>query len=152
MCLNIVLNAPEIPHNTGAVGRLCVNLDWHLHLVRPLGFDISQPRVRRVGLDYWQHVTLTVHDSWPSFLQSETPERMFFLSTRGRISYLECRFLTGDYLVFGNETGGLPKAFYTRYADRLITIPMPGPHARSHNLSNAAAIVAYEAFRQLAAP
>lgn len=150
MDINIVLLAPEIPHNTGAIGRVCVGLDAHLHLVRPLGFALTQTRLRRAGLDYWEHVHLTVHDNWKRFLEQERPQRLFFASTRGTRSYLDYRFSAGDYLVFGNETGGLSADLYARYADALYRIPMPGPHARSINLANAVAIVVYEAYRQLA--
>lgn len=147
--MNIVLVAPEIPHNTGAVGRLCVCLGARLHLVRPLGFSLSESQVRRVGLDYWQHVDLHVHDSWEAFLEAVRPNQLVFGSTKGRRSYLHCRYTPGVTLAFGSETRGLPDAFYTRYADSLLGIPMPGPHARSLNLSNAVAIMAYEAYRQI---
>ena len=149
MPLNIVLLAPEIPHNTGAIGRLCVGLDARLHLVRPLGFALTQARLKRAGLDYWEHVDLTTHDSWEDFLSDESPGRPFFASTRGERSYLEYAFRKGDYLVFGSETGGLPEEMYAQYADDLYRIPMPGPHARSINLANAVAIVAYEAYRRI---
>ncbi len=151
MSLHIVLLSPEIPHNTGAIGRLCVGLDARLHLVRPLGFALTQSRLRRAGLDYWEHVKLTVHDSWDCFLAEEQPPRLFFASTRGRRSYLEYAFREGDYLVFGSETNGLPADLYERYAADLYRIPMPGAHARSINLANAVAIVAYEAYRQVSA-
>ena len=149
MNIHVVLLAPEIPHNTGAIGRLCVNLDCPLHLIEPLGFSLDESQVRRVGLDYWRHVELAVHEDWDAFIAQVHPHRIFFLSTRGRQTYLDCRFEDGDALVFGNETSGLPGSFYATYADQLVTIPMPGPQARSHNLSNAAAIVLYEAYRQL---
>lgn len=149
MNLNIVLVHPEIPHNTGAIGRLCVGLDVRLHLVRPLGFALRDSNLRRAGLDYWEHLRLSVHDSWDSFLADEKPARLFFASTRGKPSCYDLRFQDGDYVAFGSETSGLPSDFYNRYADAVFRIPMPGEHARSINLANAAAIVMYEAFRQI---
>jgi len=147
--LHIVLVKPEIPHNTGAIGRVCVGLDCALHLIRPLGFHLSDQYLQRAGLDYWEHLRLTVHDSWDDFLGAVKPPRLFFLSTRGERSLYACDFQSGDALVFGNEGSGLPKDFYTRYNERLFKIPMPGEHARSINLANAVSIAAYEAYRQL---
>lgn len=147
--LNVVLMKPEIPHNTGAIGRLCVGLDIRLHLVRPLGFTLYSGRVKRAGLDYWEHVRLSVHDDWEQFLCAEQPQRLFFASTRGTRTHYECRFRQGDYLVFGSESSGLPEAFYEERRDQLYRIPMPGPHARSLNLANAVSVVVYEAYRQL---
>lgn len=147
--LHIVLVRPEIPHNTGAIGRVCVGLDCPLHLIKPLGFRLTEQHLRRAGLDYWEHLRLTVHDSWDAFLEAARPPRLFFLSTRGEASLYDCAFQPGDALVFGNEGSGLPQAFYTRYSDRLFQIPMPGEHARSINLANAVSITAYEAYRQL---
>ena len=149
--LHLVLVKPQIPHNTGAIGRLCVGLDCALHLVRPLGFHLSDDYIRRAGLDYWQHLRLAVHDSWPAFLAAVQPPRLFFLSTRGTRTLFDCAFQPYDALVFGNEGSGLPPHFYSDYRDRLVTLPMPGPHARSINLANAAAVAAYEFHRQVGA-
>jgi len=149
--LHLVLIRPEIPHNTGAIGRLCVGLDCTLHLIRPLGFRLGQAEIRRAGLDYWPHVRLTVHNGWEDYLETAHPPRLFFASTRGGRSLYDCVFQPGDHLAFGSESYGLPEPFYDRYADSLFRIPMPGPHARSINLANAVAIVAYEAFRQIRA-
>ncbi len=149
MQLNVVLLQPEIPHNTGAIGRVCVGLDLHLHIVRPTGFSLTDRHLKRAGLDYWQHLRLTIHDSWEEFLNTESPDRMIFASTRGTTSYLKWKFKTEDYVVFGSETSGLPKPFYKKYADQLYHIPMPGQHARSINLANAASIILYEAYRQI---
>ena len=145
---NLVLVAPEIPQNTGTIGRLCVCTDCRLHLVRPLGFQTDEASVRRAGLDYWHHLDLCIHDDWDAFLAAARPARLWFSSTHGVRSLYELRFAAGDFLVFGNESSGLPPDFYTRYAAGLFTIPMPGRHARSHNLANAASIVLYEALRQ----
>ena len=145
---SIVLVRPEIPHNTGAIGRLCVGLGVPLHLIRPLGFHLDDQSVARAGLDYWSHLDLQVHDTWEAYLSAAKPTRLFFLSTHGERSLYDCSFETGDALVFGNESSGLPKDFYGRYRERLFKIPMPGEHARSINLANAVSIAAYECYRQ----
>ena len=147
---SIVLLRPEIPHNTGAIGRLAVGLGVRLNLIRPLGFHLDADAVRRAGLDYWEHLDLGVHDTWEDYLAKERPRRFFFLSTHGEKSLYDLVFEPGDALVFGNESSGLPKDFYVRYRELLFRIPMPGVHARSINLANAAAIAAYECYRQLA--
>ncbi len=146
---SIVLMRPEIPHNTGAIGRLCVGLGIPLNLIRPLGFRLDEKSVERAGLDYWQYLDLRIHDSWEDYLLSEKPERVFMLSTHGETSLYECEFQKGDALVFGNESSGLPKDFYDRYKDRLFKIPMPGEYARSINLANAVSIASYECYRQI---
>lgn len=148
---SIVLMRPEIPHNTGAIGRLCVGLGVKLNLVRPLGFQLDDKSIARAGLDYWPYLKLAIHDTWEDYLAAEKPKRIFFLSTHGEQSLYDITFERGDALVFGNEGHGLPQDFYTRYADRLFKIPMPGEHARSINLANAVSITAYECFRQLSA-
>ena len=136
-CFSIVLLRPEIPHNTGAIGRLCVGLGVPLHLVRPLGFALDDRYVARAGLDYWPHLDVVLHDTWDEYLAAAKPKRLFFLSTHGEKSLYECRFSEGDALVFG------------RYKESLFKIPMPGEHARSINLANAVSIAAYECYRQL---
>lgn len=146
---NIVLMKPEIPHNTGAIGRLCVGLGCPLHLIRPLGFHLSDEYIRRAGLDYWEHLDVTVHDNWAAFISSIHPSGVHFLSTKGQKSLYECRFKRGDSLVFGSESRGLPPEMYEEFAQQLFRIPMPGEHARSINLANAVSIAAYEAFRQI---
>jgi len=146
---SVVLLRPEIPHNTGAIGRLCVGLGVPLHLVRPLGFALDDRSVARAGLDYWPHLDLSVHDTWEDYLAAARPKRVFFLSTRGEKPLYGCRFERGDALAFGNESSGLPPGFYSRYGEALFKIPMPGEHARSINLANAVSIAAYECHRQL---
>lgn len=148
--MDIVLLHPEIPHNTGAVGRLCVGLGWPLHLIRPLGFSLDERHLRRAGMDYWQHLDLTVHDTFDVYLETRRPTALTFLSTRGTVSLYDAALDPKGALVFGSESSGLPEAYYSRYADRLVTIPMPGIHARSINLANAVAIAAYEAYRRFA--
>ena len=144
-----MLVRPEIPHNTGAIGRLCVGLGVPLHLIRPLGFHLDDQSVARAGLDYWPFLDLTVHDTWNDYLAAERPERLFFLSTHGEKSLYDALFSAGDALVFGCESAGLPKELYERYRESLFRIPMPGEHARSINLANAVSIAAYECYRQL---
>ncbi len=148
-CFHIVLVAPEIPQNTGTVGRLCVCTGARLHLVKPLGFLLDEAHIRRAGLDYWQYLDLKVHDTWEALLDEAGPDaRLWFASTKGGSSVYQTRFTPGNWLVFGNEGSGLPPPFYERYRNRLCVIPMPGEHARSHNLANAVSIVLYEGLRQ----
>jgi tRNA (cytidine/uridine-2'-O-)-methyltransferase len=145
---NIVLVAPEIPQNTGTIGRLCVCTDSRLHLIKPLGFSLDESRIRRAGLDYWPYLDLTVYEDWEEFLQRNQPQHMKFLSTKATTSLYGTTFVPGDWLVFGNESSGLPDEFYDRYREDLYLIPMPGQHMRSHNLANAVSIGLYEAMRQ----
>ena len=149
--LHIVLIAPEIPPNTGNVGRLCLATGAHLHLVKPLGFSIGDRELKRAGLDYWKEVRVTV---WESFadLQAAQPAdaRYFFLTTKTERAYWNARFQDGDFLVFGRETKGLPEALLERNAGQCLTIPMSGS-TRSLNLATAVGIVLYEAVRQGAA-
>lgn len=149
MSIHIVLVHPEIPHNTGAIGRTCVALGYDLALIRPIRFALDDAHIRRCGLDYWPYLKLSVHENWEAFLADAKPERLFFLSTKGSKSLYETSFRDGDTLVFGCESRGLPSELYERYSNDLFRIPMPGEHSRSLNLSNAVAIAAYEAYRQL---
>jgi tRNA (cytidine/uridine-2'-O-)-methyltransferase len=146
---HIVLMKPEIPHNTGAIGRLCVGLGCPLHLIRPLGFHLSDEYVRRAGLDYWEFLDLSVHSNWEEFLAEVKPCNIHFLSTKGEKSLYQCSFQEGDALIFGSESKGLPPEMYRQHAEQLFRIPMPGEHGRSINLANAVSIAAYEAYRQL---
>ena len=147
--LNIVLVNPEIPFNTGNIGRSCVATGTRLHLVGKLGFVIASKEIRRSGLDYWPNLDYKRHNTWEDFLTAENPveEKMFFLSTKGKKAYWDEQIPDGSYLIFGAESCGLPKEFYTHYAHRLFTIPMTGP-VRSLNLSASAAVVLFEALRQ----
>ncbi len=147
--INIVLINPQIPQNTGSIGRLCVGLDATLHLIRPLGFTITDRNVQRAGLDYWKHLRLTIHDDWNTFLTTESPNQLCFGSTKGTQPHTDCTYADNCYLVFGSESHGLPDEFYTTYKDSLYQIPMPGKHARSLNLANSVAIMMYEAHRQI---
>lgn len=148
-CFHIVLVAPEIPQNTGTIGRLCVCTDAMLHLIKPLGFSLDEAHLKRAGLDYWPFLNWNVYEDWDDFLEKNgNPVNMYFCSSKTERSLYECSFHYGDYLVFGNEGHGLPADFYDRYSDRLCTIPMPGRHARCHNLANAVSIALYEGLRQ----
>ena len=145
--LHIVLVTPEIPQNTGNIGRLCVGLNCQLHLVRPLGFDIDEKRVRRAGLDYWPHLKLGVHDDLGAFWQWAEGRCLHFFSSHGQAgSHVAPRYAWGDVLVFGRESDGLPDDVLA--TESSYRIPMVGP-TRSLNLSNAVAVVAYEATRQI---
>jgi tRNA (cytidine/uridine-2'-O-)-methyltransferase len=146
---HVVLVEPEIPPNTGNIARLCLAADAHLHLVRPLGFDIDDRALRRAGLDYWPQVRLTVWESWAEFHAALAPEaRRFYLTTKTRRAYYETAFAPGDYLIFGRETKGLPESLLAAQPpERLLTIPM-APQARSLNLATAVAIVLFDAVRQ----
>lgn len=150
--MQIVLVHPEIPQNTGSIGRMCVCTGTRLHLIEPLGFSLDESRVKRAGMDYWKHVDLHVHADWDSFLAANSKARMIFASTRGTKPYFAHKFEADDCIVFGKESGGFPPDFYSRYAEQLITIPMNGQFVRSHNLATSAAIVLYEGIRQLQFP
>ncbi|MDR0933338.1 MAG: tRNA (cytidine(34)-2'-O)-methyltransferase [Victivallales bacterium] len=145
---NIVLFAPEIPQNTGTIGRLCVSTDTKLHLIKPLGFSLDEKHLRRAGMDYWQYLDLTVYENWEEFLSVNSGEIMYFISTKGKQSYWDIAYPEGCFLIFGRESGGLPPEFYDRYRESLALIPMEGEFHRSLNLANAASIVLYEALRQ----
>lgn len=147
--MHIVLVEPEIPQNTGNIARLCVLTEASLHLVGKLGFSTSDYYLRRAGLDYWQHLTLHYHKDLEELMASVTTGTFYFVSTKAARLYTEVRYAEQDYLVFGSETRGLPKPLIAANPETSIRIPMWGAQPRSHNLSNAAAIVLYEALRQL---
>ena len=148
---NIVLVAPEIPGNTGSIGRTCVALDLRLILIRPYGFRIDQKAVRRAGLDYWQYVNLTEYSSWEEFEKHEAPpeDQLFFFSKKNSSTYYQAEFKPDCYLIFGSETKGLPHHISEKYANRFYHLPMFSDKIRSLNLSNVATAVAYETLRQL---
>lgn len=145
--MQVCLVEPEIPANTGNIARLCVATGTSLHLVRPLGFFLSDPKLKRAGLDYWKHLDLKVHDSFSDFLASAKPQRLFLVETPGRFLYSEVSYQEGDCFVFGSETKGLAPELLQTYADNVITLPQQ--NVRSLNLSNTVSIVVYEAWRQL---
>ena len=143
---NVVLVEPEIPPNTGNVGRLCLATKSTLHLVKPLGFSLDDRQLKRAGLDYWDDVDLKVWDSLDALRNSQHSGRLFFVTTKSKRAYWEVKFRTGDFLIFGRETKGLPEAVLSANAADCITIPMSG--TRSLNLATAVAIVVFEAVRQ----
>ena len=145
--LNIVLVEPEIPHNTGAIARTCAATGAKLHLVKPLGFDISDKMVRRCGLDYWYLVDITVYENLDEYFRKNGDGNIWLATTKGSFPYTSAD-MTGDVsLLFGKETAGLPQWLREKYPDRCIRIPMIS-EARSLNLSNSVAVIAYEALRQ----
>ena len=144
---NVVLVEPEIPPNTGNIGRLCLATGSTLHLVRPFGFTLEQRQLRRAGLDYWHEVQLQVWDSLDALQRVQSAgTRYFFLTTKTQCPYNSVNFRNGDFLVFGRETKGLPHKLLAANSDDCITIPMHG--TRSLNLATAVAIVLFEAVRQ----
>jgi tRNA (cytidine/uridine-2'-O-)-methyltransferase len=147
--MHIVLVEPEIPQNTGNIARLCVLTETPLHLVGQLGFSTSDYYLRRAGLDYWEHLTLQYHKNLEELMEASVAGCFYFVSTKATRLYTEVRYAEQDYLVFGSETRGLPKPLIEANPDTSIRIPMWGAQPRSHNLSNAAAIVLYESLRQL---
>jgi tRNA (cytidine/uridine-2'-O-)-methyltransferase len=149
--LNVVLVEPQIPPNTGNVARLCAATGCALHLVAPLGFSIGDRALKRAGLDYWDDVALVLHDSLDAFL-AEFANPLWLFSTHAQRNYAEAQFAFGDALVFGKETGGLPRALLETRADRALRVPMREGTVRSLNLSTAAGIVTYAALMQLGFP
>jgi tRNA (cytidine/uridine-2'-O-)-methyltransferase len=145
--MKIVLFQPDIPQNTGNIGRLCVATQTPLYLVKPLGFTLDDQQIKRSGMDYWQDLDLMVLKDRSDFENSFRNQRIFFFSTKGKRSYTEIQFQPSDILIFGSESRGLPPDLYETQQDRLYTIPMSGP-ARSLNLATSVGIVLYEALRQ----
>ena len=149
--LNIVLVEPEIPQNTGNIARTCAATRSRLHLVKPLGFDISERAVRRAGLDYWHMVDLRVYDSLDHFFAVNPRPDLWLATTKAPRDYTQATFREGCWLMFGKETAGLPEDLRQRWYDRCVRIPMR-PDARSLNLANSVAVLTYEALRQLDFP
>ena len=148
---NVVLVEPEIPPNTGNIGRLCLATGSTLHLVKPLGFSIDDRTLKRAGLDYWKEVDLQLWDSVEQLeREREAGSRFFFLTTKSDRAYYDAKFRAGDFLVFGRETKGLPESLLAEHSDELLTIPMRG--TRSLNLATAVGIVLFEAMRQQQRP
>ena len=149
--LNIVLVEPEIPQNCGNIARTCAATGSRLHLIRPLGFDISERAVRRAGLDYWHMEEVLDYENLDDFFSRNRVEEMWCLSTKAPRSYTQAQYHDGCYLFFGKETRGLPEEFLAAHYDSCVRIPMRAD-ARSLNLSNAVAVTVYEALRQLSFP
>lgn len=151
--LNIVLYQPEIPNNTGNIGRTAAAAGCRLHLIHPLSFDMSEKARRRAGLDYWQHVDCVEHQSWHEFLDTEHPRRLWLYTTRSARPHWHARFEPGDYLLFGRETSGVPAEIHAwvsrQYGEEArVTLPM-NPNARSLNLATVVCTAVYEGLRQL---
>ncbi len=151
MKLHVVMVEPEIPQNTGNIARTCAAIGAKLHLVHPLGFDISEKSVKRAGLDYWDKVEIEEHESFKKFLEKYKPEEynMFFVTTKGKQVYSNPKYnkMQEVFLLFGKETKGLPEEILQKYIDKTIRIPMR-PTLRSLNLSNSVAIVVFDVLRQ----
>ncbi len=147
--LQIVLFQPEIPPNTGNIIRLCANTGAPLHLIRPLGFELDDKRLRRAGLDYHEYAAMQVHETFEDYLATASPKRLFACTTRGKRYHSEEAYQEGDALLFGPETRGLPMEILQRIpSEQWLRLPMVG-QSRSLNLSNAVAVFVYEAWRQL---
>ena len=150
--IHIVLFQPEIPQNTGNVGRMCAVTRSRLHLIHPLGFKITDRNLRRAGMDYWYSLDVHEHADWAAFRSSPAaPSRLWLFTTRATQGFWGARFADGDGLVFGNEGSGAPDWLHEELQDRRVTIPQANPELRSLNLSTAAGIACYEALRQLRA-
>lgn len=145
---NIVLVHPQIPNNTGAIGRLCVNTASSLHLIKPIGFDIDEKAVRRAGLDYWHKIDLHVWENIDAFMEAHpNRDRFFFATTKTDRAYFDHTFQEGDYLFFGSETAGIPTEILEAYPDQTMTIPMT-KEGRSLNLAISTGVILYEAIKQ----
>lgn len=153
MSLHIVFVEPEIPGNTGNIARTCAATNTKLHLVKPLGFDISDKAVKRAGLDYWEYVDLEVHESLDEFMEKYKEHRKYLATTKGGCLYTEPEFKDGDMILFGRETKGLPKELIDANQEYAVRIPMSADtRLRSLNLSNCANIILFEALRQTGFP
>lgn len=147
MSMNIVLVEPEIPQNTGNIVRTCAATGARLHIVKPMGFEIDDKKLKRAGLDYWHFLNIRYYENLDDFFEQNQNGRFFYLSSKGTASYTDARFSDGDFLLFGKETKGLPEKLLIEHPERSIRIPMISD-ARCLNLSNSVAIVVYEALRQ----
>ncbi len=150
--LDVVLFEPQIPPNTGNIIRLCANSGFRLHLIEPLGFDLEDKKLRRAGLDYHEFAAVKRHKNFADFMANEQPKRILAITTKAENFYGDTRFQAGDYLLFGSETAGLPEVVRQQIPNQdKIRIPMLAG-SRSMNLSNAAAVIVYDAWRQLGFP
>ena len=149
MSLNIVLIEPEIPNNTGNIGRLALGSGSKLHLVKPFGFELTDKRLKRAGLDYWQHLNVIYYDNIDDFFSKNKNKKMAFLSAHGKKTHWDIPFEEDLFLVFGKESVGLPKSLIEKEANNLYKIPLHSQHIRSLNIANAVSIVVYEGLRQL---
>ena len=145
--MNIVLHEPEIPANTGNIGRTCVATGTSLHLIKPLGFDISDKAVRRAGMDYWKELDLHVYENFEEFVEKNPGARIYMATTKARKAYTEVEYKGNDFIMFGKESAGIPEEILVKYEGTSVRIPMIG-EIRSLNLSNSVSIILYEALRQ----
>lgn len=145
--MNIVLHEPEIPANTGNIGRTCVATGTSLHLIKPLGFDISDKAVRRAGMDYWKELDLHVYEDFEEFVEKNPGARIYMATTKARKAYTEVEYKGNDFIMFGKESAGIPEEILIKYEETSVRIPMIG-EIRSLNLSNSVSIILYEALRQ----
>ena len=145
--MNIVLYEPEIPYNTGNIGRTCVLTNTTLHLIKPLGFDIDEKTVKRAGLDYWKNVKLVIWESYKEFHNATKDKKIYYATTKTKNKYTDVKYDKDDYIMFGPETRGIPETILNENKENCITIPMTNI-GRSLNLSNSVAIILYEALRQ----
>ena len=152
LSLNIVLFEPEIPQNTGNIGRTCVLTGSKLHLIKPLGFSLDEKHLRRAGMDYWKYLDLSLYDSYKELREKYKDNTFYFSTTHGKNYYHHAKFKDGDFIVFGRESCGLPDEIRNNNLERCIRVPMIKTSTRSLNLSNTVAIVVYEALRQLNFP
>ncbi|MDO6758641.1 tRNA (cytidine(34)-2'-O)-methyltransferase [Tamlana sp. 2_MG-2023] len=149
MPLNIVLIEPEIPNNTGNIGRLALGSGSHLHLVKPFGFEIDDTRLKRAGLDYWKHLSVTYYESVEEFFRINKEKKMAFLSSKGEKNHWDIPFEDDLFLIFGKESVGLAPEIVNQHADKLYKIPLYSEHVRSLNLANAVSIVVYEGLKNI---
>lgn len=145
--LNIVLLEPEIPANTGNIGRTCVATGSRLHLIKPLGFSLAEKELKRAGLDYWKDLDVSVYENFDDFLKKNPCARIYMATTKARRSYTEIRYPDDAYLMFGRESAGIPEELLLKYQESCVRIPMR-EEIRSLNLSNSVAVLLYEALRQ----
>lgn len=145
--INIVLHEPEIPANTGNIGRTCVATGTRLHLIEPLGFSLSEKALKRAGMDYWSQLDVTTYIDYEDFLAKNPDVEIFYATTKGQQVYSDVSYPDGCYIMFGKESAGIPEELLKAHPDRCVRIPMIG-ETRSLNLSNSVAVVLYEALRQ----
>ena len=147
MALNIVLYEPEIPANTGNIGRTCVATNTRLHLIEPLGFSLEEKQLKRAGMDYWKDLDVTTYVNWEDFCQKNPDAKIYYATTKARHVYSDVRYEPDCYIMFGKESAGIPEEILKDNPDTCVRIPMMG-EIRSLNLSNSVAVVLYEALRQ----
>ena len=145
--LHIVLHQPEIPQNTGNIGRTCVATGTALHLIEPLGFRLNEKEIKRAGMDYWEHLDVRRYDDYRDFCEKNPDAKIWFATTKAKYVYTDVQFGPDDYIMFGKESAGIPEEILVEHEENCIRIPML-PQIRSLNLSNSVSIVLYEALRQ----